>query len=67
MGDKWKFRGDISNTLANFTTNLKMRNKSVYGHITTRKKNLTNKLTDIQRRIDLFGSNKLAQLELRIR
>ncbi|KAA3452514.1 reverse transcriptase like protein [Gossypium australe] len=66
-GDNWKFSRDLSDALSKFTNNLKEWNKSIYGHITMQKENLINKLGDIQRRMDIYGSNQLAQDKMKVR
>lgn len=67
MGDNLKFSRNMFDTLAKLTNNLKMWNKLVYVHITTRKGYLIKKLIDIQKRMDLFCLNCLAKEELRVR
>lgn len=47
VGVNWKFSVDMFATLDNFTSILKEWNKSVYGHITTRKRSLIKNLNDI--------------------
>ncbi|KAG8498856.1 hypothetical protein CXB51_005701 [Gossypium anomalum] len=64
--DKWSFSGTMTNPLTMFTHDLKEWNKSVYGHISARKKILVKELTKIQRIIDCSGSNRLAKVELKI-
>ncbi|KAH1121546.1 hypothetical protein J1N35_004706 [Gossypium stocksii] len=64
--ENWIFTEDMFDTLGKFTHNLKEWNKSVYGHITARKRFLVNKLANVQWKIDLSGSNYLTQVELKI-
>ncbi|KAL1127560.1 hypothetical protein V6Z11_A13G186900 [Gossypium hirsutum] len=52
---------------SNLSRNFKDWNKTVYGHITCRKKFLVKELSKTQKIIDFFGSNCLAQVELKIR
>lgn len=57
----------MSKALAKFIECLKEWKKFVYGHITTCKRKLLHQLTDIRQRMDFFGSNRLAQSEIRVR
>lgn len=61
------FKGDISVTLEHLTKILKEWTKDVYVHITMHKGFLFKKLSDLQRKLDLCGSNWLAQEELKVR
>ncbi|KAG8493637.1 hypothetical protein CXB51_011699 [Gossypium anomalum] len=65
--DKWGFSSNMTDTLTTFTHDLKEWNKSIYDHITSRKKLLVKELTKIQRIMDFSSSNCLAQVELKIR
>lgn len=64
--EKRGFTGDMMATFGDFSRDFKEWNKSVNGHITSRKRLLTKKLAKIQRIIDFTGSNRLAQVEMRI-
>lgn len=62
--DKWSFLGNMSTSLGSFSHNLKDWSKTVYGHITSRKRLLTKELAKIQCLMDFSGSNPLALVEL---
>lgn len=47
MEDMWGFKGFMEKSLAMLTVDLKEWNKSVYGDITTRKRNVLQKFTII--------------------
>ncbi|KAA3472799.1 reverse transcriptase [Gossypium australe] len=63
----WNFRGNMADALAEFTSYLKVWNKSVYGHIISRKKILISKLADIHWRMNFSGSNHLTQIKMEVR
>ncbi|KAH1031752.1 hypothetical protein J1N35_043926 [Gossypium stocksii] len=67
VDDNWGYSSDMSDTLSTLSRGLKDWNKSIYGHITSRKKFLVKELTRIQKLIDFLGSNRLAKVELKIR
>ncbi|MBA0694308.1 hypothetical protein Goari_004619 [Gossypium aridum] len=56
VGANWNFSEDMSNELNKLINGLKDWNKSVYNHITTRKKNLINKL-GVRTLINLIPTN----------
>lgn len=63
MEDNWGFSSNMSDTLSMFSRDLKNWNKSVYDHITYRKRFLIKELTKIQKIMDFYH---LAQVELKI-
>lgn len=64
--DNWRFDGDMTRTLADFTDKLRNWNKCVYGHINHRKRQLIHKLSNIQRVMDSTRYTFLAQQELEV-
>lgn len=57
----------MTDSLYTLTDGLKKWNKSVYGHITTRKRNLTQKLFMVQEQMDILRSNLLAPHGIELR
>ncbi|KAA3469468.1 Retrovirus-related Pol polyprotein LINE-1 [Gossypium australe] len=60
FGDFVIDKGTTSESLVKFIEFLEEWNKSIYDYITIRKRKFLYKLTEIQRQMDLFGSNQLA-------
>lgn len=54
-------------SLITLTNDLKKWKKSVYDHITTRKRNLVHKLSMVQEQIDRSSNNFLASHEMDLR
>ncbi|KAA3469999.1 Endonuclease/exonuclease/phosphatase [Gossypium australe] len=67
MTANWSFTGDMADSLSKLTLNLKEWNKQVYGQITTKKRHIVRKIANIQNRMDLSSSNRLAQVDLILR
>ncbi|KAA3479433.1 Retrovirus-related Pol polyprotein LINE-1 [Gossypium australe] len=64
---QWDFQGNMSVSLDKFIGDLKEWNKTIYDHITTRKRNLIHKLSTVQKKMCLLGANHLASVEIEIR
>ncbi|KAH1055801.1 hypothetical protein J1N35_033866 [Gossypium stocksii] len=63
----WDFQGNMSNTQASFTAQVKTWNKDVFGHVIHRKNLLKKKLDNIQKAIDRRSSTYLDRVEMDIR
>lgn len=66
MKDQWGFKCSMSKSLATLTVDLKEWNKFIYGHITTRKRNLLHKLSTVQKQMDISGTNLLVPREMEL-
>lgn len=67
MNDNWVVARYMADFLSKLTLNLKECNKQVYGHITTKKRHIVLKIANVQRMMDLSGSNWLTQVDLNLR
>ncbi|KAK5774661.1 hypothetical protein PVK06_042517 [Gossypium arboreum] len=65
--ENWSFDGNMTNAIVGFTDRLKNWNNCVYGHISQRKCRLMHKHSNVQRVVDLSGSNSLRHKEFMIR
>lgn len=65
--DQWNFKGYMSESLSTLTDDLKEWNKSIFGHIISRKRKLLHKLSVIQKQMDISGTNLLATHEIELR
>lgn len=50
----------MAESIHNFTSRIKVWNKSFYGHIGSHKSYLMQKLANVQKDMDRFGSNALS-------
>ncbi|KAH1048009.1 hypothetical protein J1N35_038793 [Gossypium stocksii] len=64
---KWRFTGNMANSLLDFTSHVKDWNRSVYGFIGTRKRQLLRSLGNFQKAMDWSSSSRLAELEMEVR
>ncbi|KAH1073282.1 hypothetical protein J1N35_025610 [Gossypium stocksii] len=64
---KWRFSGNMAESLSDFTSHVKDWNRSTYGFIRARKKHLMKSLGNIQNAMEWSSSNRLADLELEVR
>ncbi|MBA0796048.1 hypothetical protein Gohar_006848, partial [Gossypium harknessii] len=64
VSSKWRFAGNMDDSLPNFTSHVKEWSRSVYGYIGTRKRQLMRSLTSIQKAMDRLTSNSLVNLEM---
>ncbi|KAG8473137.1 hypothetical protein CXB51_035140 [Gossypium anomalum] len=64
--EKWWYSGNMATSLSEFTSHVKDWNKSVYGFIGSRKKQLMQLLGCIQKAMDWSSSSRLAEKEMEI-
>ncbi|MBA0709141.1 hypothetical protein Golax_024201 [Gossypium laxum] len=67
VSSKWRFAGNMDDSLSNFTSHVKEWNRSVYGSIGTCKRQLMRSLISIQKAMDRLTSNSLVNLEMEVR
>ncbi|KAA3460126.1 reverse transcriptase [Gossypium australe] len=67
VSNRWRYSGNMAETLSNFTSYAKEWNRSTYGYIGTRKKQLLKSLGTIQKALDQSNSRRLANLEMEVR
>ncbi|KAK5772658.1 hypothetical protein PVK06_048951 [Gossypium arboreum] len=65
--EKWKYSGNMSDSLNNFTSDIKIWNRNVYGFLNSRKRTFLRSLNNIQKAIDHSPSSLLSQKELEVR
>ncbi|KAG8501637.1 hypothetical protein CXB51_004070 [Gossypium anomalum] len=65
--NKWSFSGNMADSLSEFTSHVKYWNRSIYGHLGTRKRQLLKSLVSIQKAMDQSTSRRLANLEMEVR
>lgn len=66
LRDKWKFSGNKAQSLSDFTSNVKDWNQYVYGFIGAHKRKLMKELSNVQKALDRFTSDRLVQTEANI-
>ncbi|KAA3486878.1 LINE-1 reverse transcriptase isogeny [Gossypium australe] len=64
---KWEFKGNMTDSLNNFTAFVKDWNRDVYGFLGNRKRKLMRSLNNIQRALELSTSTHLVKKEREIR
>ncbi|KAA3478521.1 reverse transcriptase [Gossypium australe] len=67
VSSKWRYSGNMVDSLSEFTSHVKEWNRYTYGHIGTRKKQLLKSLGSIQKAMDHSNSRRLANLEMEVR
>ncbi|KAA3485757.1 reverse transcriptase [Gossypium australe] len=67
VSNKWRYSGNMAESLSNFTSYVKDWNRYTYGYIGTRKKQLMKSLGTIQKALDQSNSRRLANLEMEVR
>ncbi|KAH1131350.1 hypothetical protein J1N35_002728 [Gossypium stocksii] len=67
ISNLWKSNGDVTSTLEQLTTGLKKWNTKVFGHIGTRKREITKNLRSIQHALERTNSTLLIQKEIDLR
>ncbi|KAA3475230.1 Retrovirus-related Pol polyprotein LINE-1 [Gossypium australe] len=65
--DKWEFKGNMSDSLHNFTNSVKNWNRDVYGFLGNRKRKLMRSLKNTHKILELSNSTYLANKEREIR
>ncbi|XP_052886977.1 uncharacterized protein LOC128295438 [Gossypium arboreum] len=65
--EKWRFSGNMADSLSDFTSHVKNWNKFVYGFIGMRKRQLLRSLGNIQKAMDQSNSRRLVNLEMEVR
>ncbi|KAA3475693.1 Retrovirus-related Pol polyprotein LINE-1 [Gossypium australe] len=67
VSSKWRYLGNMAVSLAEFTSHVKDWNRSTYGYIGTRKRQLLKSIGTIQKAMDQSSSSRLVNLEMEVR
>ncbi|KAA3469259.1 LINE-1 reverse transcriptase isogeny [Gossypium australe] len=67
VSTKWSYSGNMTASLADFTSHVKAWNRYTYGYIGTRKRQLLKSIGSIQKAMEHSSSSSLANLEMEAR